>query len=229
MVIGFGLIENVPNEKISFPYLNNVKKDNFIQKIFRRDNELFQDYVCTILPKETLSYYATNKESVEQILEEAKKYVGGRTPMFTALKILNQVIFTNTQDGKYDNVINVFISDGEPTDNCPNDCMRMANSIKSKGALFVSLLIGEEGICNERRLYSTPQNNWSEFVNVMFNISSNIPHEEKYQFEDILSNEMNWELDEDYRLFLQFNSEVVLNEFMDSGIFKILIEKEYKS
>jgi hypothetical protein len=136
----------------------------------------------------------------------------GDTPMAAGLSEAGERFGREVNQAPYDQTVLFLLSDGQPTDASFDEIVKTARELQDQGILIVSCYVTDEDLTESRRLYSSPQDEWSEAARLMFECASVLPNKSPYER---YMKEYSWSLDDQGRLFAQINESQTLTEFMN--------------
>jgi len=174
------------------------------------------DWVCEIIQLGTLDEYFNNHEIVEQTFQRCKDYIGGRTPLNKAFKVIDREFHRLTNLKNYKKPFLILVSDGIQTDSSNMECLVSSSVIKNSGAIVLSCFLSDDDIySNKRIMYGNIRDDWTTAVKLMWKYSSQpLEGREKLLLVEDQLKELDWVFEENYKLFVQLNSEEVFKEFL---------------
>ena len=191
--------------------LANASSDEEVRKIVirevgsRLDKELSK-HGNTTMPLEEV---ADLLETTEDVLEDAESLIYGMTPMRNTLNAVKKRFEEELTKLPDDTIPVLFIlSDGLPNDGDP---LPIAQALKNKEIEIVSCFVTNQDITHPRRLFDSPELQWSDGAKLMFNMASSI--DENSVFTRFLQ-EIGWKVPPQPKLFVQVNHSDIMNEFI---------------
>lgn len=160
----------------------------------------------------TISQLVNDWDLYEKNIERMSKSMVGDTPMGEALWKAEDRIRVETSDQFYFKEPILFIlSDGLPTDVSAEEILEIIERLKEKGTIIVSCYVTEKNVTKPRCLHGVSEESWEEGAQLMFNCAS-IPSISSPFYSYF--RELNWEIQENGRLFAQINETEFLEEFL---------------
>jgi len=197
-VYGFGLLEHGPFKPIEL-----IKG-------------VHEGWVCEIVGLDSIDNYNRYYEGVEKNFLKCKEYIGGNTPLNKALKVVDQEFHRLTESKHYKKPFLILVSDGCQTDSTDIECIISSTMIKNSGAIVLSCFLSDHDIyTNNRTMYGRIRYDWRNEVQLMWKYASTpLELREKLLLVEDQLKEMGWNFEENYKLFVQLNSEEIFKEFL---------------
>ncbi|MEH1826708.1 MAG: CHAT domain-containing protein [Nostoc sp.] len=170
----------------------------------------------------TISQLVNDWNLYERNIERISRSMFGDTPMGEALQKAEERLREEMSNNSYYKEPILFIlSDGLPTDVSADEIIELTEQLKEKGIIIVSCYVTEKNLTKPRCLHGVSEKTWEEGAQLMFNCAS-VPviTSPFYSY----FRELNWEIQENGRLFAQINETEFLEEFL-----KVIISPLIKS
>jgi CHAT domain len=160
----------------------------------------------------TISQLVNDWNLYEKNIEGMSKSMFGDTPMGEALRKAEERLTEEISNNSYYKEPILFIlSDGLPTDVSTDEVIKSIEKLKERGVIIVSCYVTDKNLAKSRCLYEASEKTWEEGAKFMFNCAS-VPSigSPFYSY----FRELNWQIQENGRLFAQINETEFLEEFL---------------
>ncbi len=160
----------------------------------------------------TVSQLINDWNLYEKNIESMSKSMFGDTPMGEALRRAEERLDEElSKNFYYKEPILFILSDGLPTDVSADEILELTERLQEKGIIIVSCYVTEKNLTKPRCLHGVAEESWEEGAQLMFNCAS-IPSSTSPFYSYF--RELDWEIQENGRLFAQINETEFLEEFL---------------